>query len=122
MSHLSHRHGRRGGVGARGVLLVERVEAVGARAEELHLRHHVGGVDLLLALLVAWRVVAARRRRTAHEREIAAAVAAARADAGSIDAEREPVPAGAASDSSATAADETVGSTGVPTRASRRSP
>ncbi|OZD54387.1 hypothetical protein CH252_08800 [Rhodococcus sp. 06-1477-1B] len=77
---------------------------------------------VLLALLVAWRVVAARRRRTAHEREIAAAVAAARADAGSIDAEREPVPAGAASDSSATAADETVGSTGVPTRASRRSP
>lgn len=35
----------------------------------------------VLALLVAWRIVAARRRSAAHSREIAAAVAAARAEA-----------------------------------------
>lgn len=34
----------------------------------------------LVAALVAWRIVAARRRRAAHAREIAAAVAAATAD------------------------------------------
>ncbi|MDR6689191.1 hypothetical protein J2X55_000090 [Microbacterium sp. 1154] len=82
-----------------------------------------------VALLIAWRIVAARRRRAAHAREIAAAVAAARADAdgtdastpdatASADAEREPVPAGAALDPGspgATAPD-------TATRASRRSP
>lgn len=36
---------------------------------------------LVLALFVAWRIVAARRRKAAHSRELAAAVAAARAEA-----------------------------------------
>ncbi|WP_150955470.1 hypothetical protein [Microbacterium testaceum] len=83
-----------------------------------------------LALLVAWRIVAARRRKAAHAREIEAAVAAARADAegsGSdaegTDAEgtgedREPVPAGGVSE----AESSTDSPGGASTRASRRSP
>jgi hypothetical protein len=80
----------------------------------------------VIALLVAWRVVAARRRRAAHAAEIAAAVAAARADAEGPDAadedaavdtgaEREPVPAGGAADGDGA-------SPHAATRASRRSP
>lgn len=80
----------------------------------------------VVALLVAWRVVAGRRRRAAHAAEIAAAVAAARADAEGPDAadvdaavgagaEREPVPAGGAAGADG-ASPET------PTRASRRAP
>jgi hypothetical protein len=55
-----------------------------------------------LVLFIAWRIVAGRRRKAAHARELAAAVAAARADAapgaGSTgdDAFREKVPAGGA--------------------------
>ncbi|MBB3157969.1 hypothetical protein FHS07_001653 [Microbacterium proteolyticum] len=52
---------------------------------------------LVLALFVAWRIVAARRRKAAHARELAAAVAAARAEgAPGVDAERETVPVGGA--------------------------
>lgn len=73
---------------------------------------------LVLALFVVWRIVAARRRKAAHARELAAAVAAARgessaATAGAGDA-GVPVAAGAAAapaDSPSTA-----------TRASRPSP
>lgn len=83
----------------------------------------------VIALLVAWRIVAARRRRAAHAREIAAAVAAARADtegpdaawpdaASGAPAEREPVAAGVASDSEAAAEAPAPASS----RASRRSP
>ncbi|WP_279365978.1 DUF916 domain-containing protein [Microbacterium testaceum] len=95
----------------------------------------------VVALLVAWRVIAARRRRAAHAREIAAAVAAARADAdgsGSAAegtdadgtdaagpgaatgaaAEREPVPAGGVADTGGVP--EALSP--APTRASRRSP
>ena len=55
-----------------------------------------------LALFIAWRIVAGRRRKAAHARELAAAVAAARADAApdagrtGVDAERETVPVGGA--------------------------
>lgn len=83
----------------------------------------------VIALLVAWRIVAARRRRAAHTREIAAAVAAARADtegpdaawpdaASGAPAEREPVAAGVASDAEAAAEAPAPASS----RASRRSP
>lgn len=83
----------------------------------------------VIALLVAWRIVAARRRRAAHAREIAAAVAAARADtegpdaawpdaASGAPAEREPVAAGVASDAEAAAEAPAPASS----RASRRSP
>ncbi|MCM3502183.1 DUF916 domain-containing protein [Microbacterium sp. P26] len=87
-----------------------------------------------IALLVAWRIIAARRRRAAHTREIAAAVAAARADADGTDAEgtdaavsgaatgaaaeREPVRAGGVSDTEG--APEAPSP--APTRVSRRSP
>ncbi len=83
----------------------------------------------VIALLVAWRVIAARRRRAAHAREIAAAVAAARADADGTDAavpgaatgaaaEREPVPAGGVADTEGVPEAPSP----APTRASRRSP
>lgn len=63
-------------------------------------------VVLLLAAFVAWRVVAARRRTAAHEREIAAAVAAATADRdpaeGTLDDHADTVPARASGDADAT--------------------
>ncbi|WJS90553.1 COG1470 family protein [Microbacterium testaceum] len=77
----------------------------------------------VIVLLVAWRIVAARRRRAAHAREIAAAVAAARADAAGTDADadadagRETVPAGAVAEPGSSNDD-----VGPATRASRRSP
>lgn len=53
-----------------------------------------------LALFIAWRIVAGRRRKAAHARELAAAVAAARADASPVVAGTDdagvPVSAGAA--------------------------
>lgn len=65
----------------------------------------------VLAAFVAWRIVAARRRKAAHARELAGAVAAARAESAPA-TEAEPVPAGGVvTDSPDTA-----------TRASRRDP
>ncbi|MDQ1135597.1 hypothetical protein QE410_000396 [Microbacterium sp. SORGH_AS 1204] len=65
----------------------------------------------MLAAFVAWRIVAARRRKAAHARELAGAVAAARAESAPA-TEAEPVPAGGVvTDSPDTA-----------TRASRRDP
>ncbi|WP_394684997.1 DUF916 domain-containing protein [uncultured Microbacterium sp.] len=63
----------------------------------------------VIALLVAWRIIASRRRRAAHAREIAAAVAAARADAAGADG----AVAGAAGTEAAGAGAARVGAAGA---------